>query len=173
MKRYAFSGALVCALLLSGCGKIDHTDGELCAGGDAQNVGAGDGIGKERLEQKAGYGERSAQNHCRQTAGQPNLPENAPRRGVLFLSEEQPQNLRRGEPDASAAQIDGKEQHQQRSQQQIPQPAACRRWMILQRVFPPIVPGAGRSAVSCRLPRRLRYAMKNYSLTKDEIWDAF
>ena len=27
MKRYAFSGALVCALLLSGCGKIDHTAG--------------------------------------------------------------------------------------------------------------------------------------------------
>ena len=31
MKRYAFSGALVCALLLSGCGKIDHTAGPASA----------------------------------------------------------------------------------------------------------------------------------------------
>lgn len=31
MKRYAFSGALVCALLLSGCGKIDHTAGPISA----------------------------------------------------------------------------------------------------------------------------------------------
>ena len=91
-------------------------DRQLGPGGDPQHKGAGDGVGKEGLEEKAGHRQGAPQQGGGQGPGQAELPDHG---GVLPLPPDQDvPHLARRQGEAAGVQAPEKQTGQQQGQQQ-------------------------------------------------------
>ena len=95
---------------------------QLCARGNTQYEGPGNGVGEKRLQQKTGYRQRAAQKDCRQNARQTDIPDDG---GALAgLMEQNAENLPDGQVNTAGIQVpheqDAQQEHQAGEGESVP-----------------------------------------------------